>query len=189
MIQTTRSPVSFCPTTFFYSRCAITVEPPRVKLRHTNNSSPSVISVLRPSIHGVPLPLNRRVSNYMIQTTRSPVSICPTTFYSWCALPLNRRVSNYMIQTTRSPVSICPTTFYSWCALPLNRRMRLSDVQHFLRCVVSGKVSWQHTWCSDATKRLCVLTLSTLTLLLVRLQIMGSKLPVFTRSVLRIRFC
>uniref|UniRef100_A0A1B6F0B4 dolichyl-phosphate-mannose--protein mannosyltransferase n=1 Tax=Cuerna arida TaxID=1464854 RepID=A0A1B6F0B4_9HEMI len=61
------------------------------------------------------------------------------------------------------------------------QKIRLSDVQHFLRCVVSGKVSWQHTWCSDATKRLCVLTLSTLTLLLVRLQIMGSKLPVFTR--------
>lgn len=61
------------------------------------------------------------------------------------------------------------------------QKLRLSDVQYFIRWLFSSKASLHHTWTSDATKRLCVLTATTVTLLLIRLQVMGSKLPVFTR--------
>ncbi|KAL1404068.1 hypothetical protein pipiens_019080, partial [Culex pipiens pipiens] len=61
--------------------------------------------------------------------------------------------------------------------------IRLSDIYHLARSVMSGKSlalpsGW---WPHEATRRLAVLCVSTVALLFVRLQIMGSQLPVFTR--------
>ncbi|XP_075235033.1 protein O-mannosyl-transferase Tmtc3-like [Lycorma delicatula] len=61
------------------------------------------------------------------------------------------------------------------------QKLRLNDMQYFIRWLFSSKASLHHTWTSDATKRLCVLIATTITLLLIRLQVMGSKLPIFTR--------
>jgi hypothetical protein len=69
-------------------------------------------------------------------------------------------------------------------------QMHLSDLKHFLRAILSGKTSKISTsgWSHEATHRLIVLCLATLGLLFIRLQIMGSQLPVFTRLVEEI-FC
>ncbi|XP_023716929.1 protein O-mannosyl-transferase Tmtc3 [Cryptotermes secundus] len=61
------------------------------------------------------------------------------------------------------------------------QKLRLSDLPYMLRSTVSRKESSHPSWTSDATKRLGVLGATTLCLLMMRLQIMGSKLPVFTR--------
>ncbi|KAJ8894958.1 hypothetical protein PR048_000266 [Dryococelus australis] len=59
--------------------------------------------------------------------------------------------------------------------------LRLSDLQHLLHSAVGGKGSLHTSWMSDMTKRLAVLSATTVCLLMIRLQIMGSKLPIFTR--------
>ncbi|RZF38686.1 hypothetical protein LSTR_LSTR003492 [Laodelphax striatellus] len=62
------------------------------------------------------------------------------------------------------------------------QKLRVSDLQYFVRWALSGKASLlHHTWTTEATRRLTTLSLSTVGLLLLRLQVMGSKLPVFTR--------
>lgn len=60
-------------------------------------------------------------------------------------------------------------------------QLRLPDLYYIIRSIISGKNSVHLTWPSEATKRLCVLAVTTIVLLLARLQIMGSQLPVFTR--------
>lgn len=61
-------------------------------------------------------------------------------------------------------------------------QIRLRDIQQVARTILGGKSSASlPMWPSEATKRLFVLCLSTVGLLFVRLQIMGSQLPVFTR--------
>lgn len=62
-------------------------------------------------------------------------------------------------------------------------QVNINDIKHLIQTVASGKTpslatSW---WPSEATRRLVVICLSTLGLLLARLHIMGSQLPVFTR--------
>lgn len=49
------------------------------------------------------------------------------------------------------------------------------------KSLISTKSTHHLPWSSEGTKRLCVLAVTTICLLLVRLQIMGSQLPVFTR--------
>ncbi|XP_059617284.1 protein O-mannosyl-transferase Tmtc3 [Phlebotomus argentipes] len=63
------------------------------------------------------------------------------------------------------------------------QKIRLSDLQQLCRAILGGKsVSLPSgSWPNEASKRLAVLCLSTIGLLFVRLQIMGSQLPVFTR--------
>lgn len=61
------------------------------------------------------------------------------------------------------------------------QKLRFSDLQCLLKTTLSGKSSLNVSWSSDATKRLSVLAVTTVCLLMMRLQIMGSKLPVFTR--------
>lgn len=63
------------------------------------------------------------------------------------------------------------------------QKIRLSDIYHLARSVLSGKSlalpsGW---WPHEATRRLAVLCVATVALLFARLQIMGSQLPVFTR--------
>lgn len=61
----------------------------------------------------------------------------------------------------------------------------MGDLQQLARVILGGKSislpsgSWPH----EASRRLAVLCLTTIALLFVRLQIMGSQLPVFTRFV------
>ncbi|XP_055681883.1 protein O-mannosyl-transferase Tmtc3-like [Lutzomyia longipalpis] len=64
------------------------------------------------------------------------------------------------------------------------QKIRLSDLQQLCRAILGGKsVSLPSgSWPNEASKRLAVLCLSTIGLLFVRLQIMGSQLPVFTSS-------
>lgn len=64
----------------------------------------------------------------------------------------------------------------------------MGDLQQLAKVILGGKSislpsgSWPH----EASRRLAVLCLTTIALLFVRLQIMGSQLPVFTRSVNRL---
>lgn len=61
-----------------------------------------------------------------------------------------------------------------------NFQIRVSEIKDFLKSALTAKA--KHVpWSGEATKRLAVLALTTTCLLLVRLQIMGSQLPVFTR--------
>lgn len=60
-------------------------------------------------------------------------------------------------------------------------QVRLTEIKFILKSLLSSKPSYQLPWSSTATKRLSVLGLTTVLLLLARLQIMGSQLPVFTR--------
>lgn len=63
-------------------------------------------------------------------------------------------------------------------------QIRLSDFLHIARSLISGKnltTPQGIWWPQEATKRLAILVVMTLTLLFARLQIMGSQLPVFTR--------
>lgn len=59
--------------------------------------------------------------------------------------------------------------------------MRLPEIKHVIKTAITAKSSYHLPWSSEATKRLLVLSATTLCLLLARLQIMGSQLPVFTR--------
>lgn len=61
------------------------------------------------------------------------------------------------------------------------QKLRLIDLCGVVRSIVNGKSNVQLSWPNEATKRLCVLAITTILLLLGRLQIMGSQLPVFTR--------
>lgn len=61
------------------------------------------------------------------------------------------------------------------------QKLRVSDLQYLVRWLVSGKGAVNNSWTPDVTRRLAVLFASTVGLLVLRLQIMGSKLPVFTR--------
>ncbi|XP_065201488.1 protein O-mannosyl-transferase Tmtc3 [Planococcus citri] len=62
----------------------------------------------------------------------------------------------------------------------ITQKLRFKDVQHAVGWTLSGK-SGISAWPAEATKRLSVVILTTFTLLVIRLQIMGSKLPIFTR--------
>ncbi|XP_049764898.1 protein O-mannosyl-transferase Tmtc3 [Schistocerca cancellata] len=61
------------------------------------------------------------------------------------------------------------------------QKLRLNDLYNMLRSTVNGKATFHVSWSSVATKRLTVLAVTTICLLMLRLQIMGSRLPVFTR--------
>lgn len=60
-------------------------------------------------------------------------------------------------------------------------QIRLPEIRHILKSAITAKSSYHIPWSNKATKRLAVLAATTLCLLLARLQIMGSQLPVFTR--------
>lgn len=61
------------------------------------------------------------------------------------------------------------------------QKVRLPELKLALRWAVTAKSTYHFPWSSEATKRLFILALTTVGLLLVRLQVMGSQLPVFTR--------
>ncbi|RZC36371.1 transmembrane and TPR repeat-containing protein -like [Asbolus verrucosus] len=63
----------------------------------------------------------------------------------------------------------------------VTQKMRLPEIKHVIKTAITAKSSYHLPWSSEATKRLLVLSATTLCLLLARLQIMGSQLPVFTR--------
>lgn len=60
-------------------------------------------------------------------------------------------------------------------------QVKLEDIKLFLKSAVTSKTSYHLPKSNAATKRLLVLCITTILLLLARLQIMGSQLPVFTR--------
>lgn len=62
-------------------------------------------------------------------------------------------------------------------------QIRLGDLSHLARALLGNKSITlpSGTWSCEASRRLAVLCLTTIALLIVRLQIMGSQLPVFTR--------
>lgn len=60
------------------------------------------------------------------------------------------------------------------------QKMRLIDLWQIGKGIVHGKPV-KISWASEATKRLCLLTVMTASLLFLRILIMGAKLPVFTR--------
>jgi hypothetical protein len=63
------------------------------------------------------------------------------------------------------------------------QKLQASDIKHFFRSLVKGKalMSTINWWPHEATCRLITLCTTTVGLLLFRLYIMGSQLPVFTR--------
>ncbi|XP_050298329.1 protein O-mannosyl-transferase Tmtc3-like [Anthonomus grandis grandis] len=61
------------------------------------------------------------------------------------------------------------------------QKVKLDDINHFLKAAVTAKSSYHLPKSNAGTKRLFVLFITTILLLLARLQIMGSQLPVFTR--------
>ncbi|XP_018562802.1 transmembrane and TPR repeat-containing protein CG4050-like [Anoplophora glabripennis] len=61
------------------------------------------------------------------------------------------------------------------------QKIRLPEMKYILKSAITAKSSYHIPWSNKATKRLAVLAATTLCLLLARLQIMGSQLPVFTR--------
>lgn len=61
------------------------------------------------------------------------------------------------------------------------QKIRLPEIKCMLKLAVSAKTSYHFPWSTEATKRLAVLAFTTAALLLARLQVMGSQLPVFTR--------
>ncbi|XP_066245654.1 protein O-mannosyl-transferase Tmtc3-like isoform X1 [Euwallacea similis] len=61
------------------------------------------------------------------------------------------------------------------------QKIKLEDMRQFLKSAMTAKSSYHLPKSNAATKRLLLLFLTTLLLLLGRLQIMGSQLPVFTR--------
>ncbi|KRT83914.1 Anaphase-promoting complex subunit 3 protein [Oryctes borbonicus] len=63
----------------------------------------------------------------------------------------------------------------------VSQRMRLPEIKDLIKSAITVKSTHQLPWSSEATKRLTVLAITTICLLLARLQIMGSQLPVFTR--------
>lgn len=60
-------------------------------------------------------------------------------------------------------------------------QVRLQEIKHLVKSTITAKSSYHLPWSNKATKRLFVLATTTICLLLARLQIMGSQLPVFTR--------
>lgn len=60
-------------------------------------------------------------------------------------------------------------------------QVRLQEIKHVIKSTITAKSSYHLPWSNKATKRLFVLATTTICLLLARLQIMGSQLPVFTR--------
>ena len=83
----------------------------------------------------------------------------------------------YKLLLNNSSANISVVSYCNWDYLQL----RLSDLHYMVRSALSGKGSLHPSWTSDATKRLTVLGATTFCLLMIRLQIMGSRLPVFTR--------
>ncbi|KAF5297988.1 hypothetical protein FQA39_LY11863 [Lamprigera yunnana] len=63
----------------------------------------------------------------------------------------------------------------------VQQKVRLPEIKHMLKTAITGKTAYHLPWSNEATKRIGVLVLTTVCLLLLRLQIMGSQLPVFTR--------
>ncbi|EFA01829.1 protein O-mannosyl-transferase Tmtc3 [Tribolium castaneum] len=63
----------------------------------------------------------------------------------------------------------------------VTQKVRLPEIKHVVKAAITAKSSYHLPWSSEATKRLLVLSATTMCLLLARLQIMGSQLPVFTR--------
>ncbi|XP_022904598.2 protein O-mannosyl-transferase Tmtc3-like [Onthophagus taurus] len=63
----------------------------------------------------------------------------------------------------------------------VSQRMRLQEIKYLLKSAITTKSTPQLSLSQEATKRLAVLGVTTICLLLIRLQIMGSQLPVFTR--------
>lgn len=61
------------------------------------------------------------------------------------------------------------------------QKVRLPEIKQALRWAVTAKSTYHFPWTSEASKRLVVLGMTTMALLLARLQVMGSQLPVFTR--------
>lgn len=59
-------------------------------------------------------------------------------------------------------------------------QVRIFDLIHTVRATLGGKNA-PLPWSSEANKRLAVLVGSTIALLVLRVQIMGARLPVFTR--------
>lgn len=70
----------------------------------------------------------------------------------------------------------CFSTFLVFC-----HQIQPFELVQFAKWILSGKPVTTSTWSGFATKRLLFLTLTTITLLLSRIIIMGSRLPVFTR--------
>ncbi|XP_066909722.1 protein O-mannosyl-transferase Tmtc3 [Halyomorpha halys] len=62
----------------------------------------------------------------------------------------------------------------------VRQKIRLNDFMQLLKWILNGKPI-KNTWPSEATKRLCILTVSTFALLFLRILVMGAKLPIFTR--------
>lgn len=60
-------------------------------------------------------------------------------------------------------------------------QVRLHEIKVMFKSLISTKTSYHLPWSHEATKRLATLAFTTVCLLLIRLQIMGSQLPVFTR--------
>lgn len=60
-------------------------------------------------------------------------------------------------------------------------QVHLLEIKQLLKSAIISKSPYQIPWSNKATKRLAILSITTFCLLLVRLQIMGSQLPVFTR--------
>lgn len=60
-------------------------------------------------------------------------------------------------------------------------QLRLPDIGCVFRSLINGKNYTHSAWPVEASRRLLVLAITTVVLLLARLQIMGSQLPVFTR--------
>lgn len=63
----------------------------------------------------------------------------------------------------------------------VQQKVRLPEIKHMVKTAIIGKTAYHLPWSNEATKRIFVLAVTTICLLLVRLQIMGSQLPVFTR--------
>ncbi|XP_049825816.1 protein O-mannosyl-transferase Tmtc3-like [Aethina tumida] len=63
----------------------------------------------------------------------------------------------------------------------VSQKIRLPELRQMLKAATTPKSSYQFPWSNRATKRLVILAATTVSLLLARLHIMGSQLPVFTR--------
>ncbi|CAL8141337.1 unnamed protein product [Orchesella dallaii] len=62
----------------------------------------------------------------------------------------------------------------------ISQKLRMKDLVHLLQTVLRGKGSLP-SWISPVTQRMCALALTAMLLLLGRLLVMGSQLPIFTR--------
>lgn len=60
-------------------------------------------------------------------------------------------------------------------------QIRVLEIKQLIKSAIISKSPYQIPWSNKATKRLAILAVTTFCLLLARLQIMGSQLPVFTR--------